>query len=163
MHNEQLFDHKGLQVYSLLLLLHLHNNHTHKSELCTALKITSPTLSQLTEQINAFDPQLLTVTRHEVILNLPYNGQAVNALNAQILASSLRFQLLDLYFKHSHLTREETARILNISLTSTNKLIGECNALLSEFKLELKQNMLRGSGIQFFYFYFNFYWPELSN
>ena len=158
MHNEQLFDHKGLQVYSLLLLLHLHNNHTHKSELCTALKITSPTLSQLTEQINAFDPQLLTVTRHEVILNLPYNGQAVNALNAQILASSLRFQLLDLYFKHSHLTREETARILNISLTSTNKLIGECNALLSEFKLELKQNMLRGSGIQFFYFYFNFYW-----
>ena len=158
MYNEQLFDHKGLQIYSLLLLLHLHNNHTHKSELCTALKITSPTLSQLTEQINAFDPQLLTVTRHEVILNLPYNGQAVNALNAQILASSLRFQLLDLYFKYSHLTREETARILNISLTSTNKLIGECNALLSEFKLELKQNMLRGSGIQFFYFYFNFYW-----
>lgn len=27
MHNEQLFDHKSLQIYSLLLLLHLYNNH----------------------------------------------------------------------------------------------------------------------------------------
>lgn len=62
MHNEQLFDHKSLQIYSLLLLLHLYNNHLRKSELCQALKITSPTLSQLTEQINGFDPQLLTVT-----------------------------------------------------------------------------------------------------
>lgn len=48
MHNEQLFDHKSLQIYSLLLLLHLYNNHLRKSELCQALKITSPTLSQLT-------------------------------------------------------------------------------------------------------------------
>lgn len=158
MHNEQLFDHKSLQIYSLLLLLHLHNNHIHKSELCQALKITSPTLSQLTEQINGFDPQLLTVTRHEIILDLPYNSQAVQSLNKQILSSSLRFQLLDLYFKHSTLTREETARSLNISLTSTNKLIGECNELLREFNLEIKQNMLRGTGAQFFYFYFNFYW-----
>lgn len=158
MHNEQLFDHKSLQIYSLLLLLHLHNNHIHKSELCQALKITSPTLSQLTEQINGFDPQLLTVTRHEIILDLPYNSQAVQSLNKQILSSSLRFQLLDLYFKHSTLTREETAHALNISLTSTNKLIGECNELLREFNLEIKQNMLRGTGSQFFYFYFNFYW-----
>ncbi|KRL83650.1 helix-turn-helix domain-containing protein [Ligilactobacillus apodemi] len=158
MHNEQLFDHKSLQIYSLLLLLHLHNNHIHKSELCQALKITSPTLSQLTEQINGFDPQLLTITRHEIILDLPYSSQAVQSLNKQILSSSLRFQLLDLYFKHSTLTREETARALNISLTSTNKLIGECNELLREFNLEIKQNMLRGTGSQFFYFYFNFYW-----
>ncbi len=105
MHNEQLFDHKSLQIYSLLLLLHLYNNHLRKSELCQALKITSPTLSQLTEQINGFDPQLLTVTRHEIILNLPYNSQAVQSLNKQILSSSLRFQLLDLYFKHSTLKK----------------------------------------------------------
>ncbi len=93
MHNEQLFDHKSLQIYSLLLLLHLHDNHIHKSELCQALKITSPTLSQLTEQINGFDHQLLTVTRHEVILNLPYNSQTVQSLNKQLLSSSLRFEV----------------------------------------------------------------------
>ena len=50
--------------------------------------------------------------------------------------------MLYLYFKHSTLTREETARSLNISLTSTNKLIGECNELLREFNLEIKQTDL---------------------
>ncbi|KRL87173.1 helix-turn-helix domain-containing protein [Ligilactobacillus apodemi] len=161
MHKEQLFDHKKLQLYSLLLLLHLHNNHASKSKLCSVLKITSPTLNQLTEHINSFDSQILTTTRHEVILNLPYSSQPITTLNHQILTSSLRFQLLDIYFKYSRLSREEIADLLNISLSSTNTLISECNKFLAEFSLEIKQGMLRGSGLQYFYFYF--YWSNYSN
>lgn len=165
MHNEQLFDHKSLQIYSLLMELHLRNNHLSKTELCTRLKITSPTLTQLIDQINNFDSHILTVTRHEVILKLPYKSSTITNLNHTLLATSPKFQLLDAYFKHSYLTREEAAQHLNISLTSINKLVGECNTLLKEFKLELKQNMVRGLGIQYFYFYYNFYWnnPRIGN
>lgn len=165
MHNEQLFDHKSLQIYSLLMELHLKNNHLSKTELCTCLKITAPTLTQLIEHINSFDPHILTVTRHEVILELPYKSSTITNLNHTLLATSPKFQLLDTYFKHSYLTREEAAQQLNISLTSINKLVGECNTLLKEFKLELKQNMVRGLGIQYFYFYYNFYWnnPHIGN
>lgn len=163
MHNESLYDHKGLQIHSLLLLLHLNSDHIHKSKLCSALEITSPTLNQLTEQIKLFDPELLTIDRHEISLNLPYSSRPIRELTSHLLSTSLRFQLLDLYFKHSSLTREEVARSLNISLTSTNKLISECNSLLQEFDLSIKQNKLRGSGLQFFYFYFNFYWNNHGN
>ena len=165
MHNEQLFDHKSLQIYSLLMELHLKNNHLSKTELCTCLKITAPTLTQLIEHINSFDPHILKVTRHEVILELPYKSSTITNLNHTLLATSPKFQLLDTYFKHSYLTREEAAQQLNISLTSINKLVGECNTLLKEFKLELKQNMVRGLGIQYFYFYYNFYWnnPHIGN
>ena len=129
------------------------------------MKITAPTLTQLIEHINSFDPHILKVTRHEVILELPYKSSTITNLNHTLLATSPKFQLLDTYFKHSYLTREEAAQQLNISLTSINKLVGECNTLLKEFKLELKQNMVRGLGIQYFYFYYNFYWnnPHIGN
>lgn len=66
MHNEQLFDHKSLQIYSLLMELHLKNNHLSKTELCTCLKITAPTLTQLIEHINSFDPHILKVIKGEI-------------------------------------------------------------------------------------------------
>lgn len=164
MFKEQLLDYQSEKEYLLIRLLYLENFKLGKNEICTKLNISYPTLKKTIERCNdyfqkffPYDKLQLITDVHEILFEedpqIP-----VDALTKFFFIESDKYILLDLLYRKPSLSRHSLAEKLNISTTTLNLLIVQCNELLQEFDLCIKNGKVEGNVFQYFYFYFLFYW-----
>ncbi|MDM1007115.1 helix-turn-helix domain-containing protein [Clostridium perfringens] len=92
---------------------------------------------------------------------LKYNtGISLHCLTTCYIESSLKYKLLKFFFiKHTKkFTGIQICNYFNISLATLNRKILECNSLLKEFDISIKNYELTGSQLQISYFYYLLFW-----
>ncbi|EME8125117.1 helix-turn-helix domain-containing protein [Enterococcus faecium] len=164
MYKEQLLDNQTRKEYLLIKLLYLHDFRVEKKLVCEKLNISYPTIKKIIDRINDYletyypqeDIELLS-TKHDLIF---HNNSSipVDDLTKFYFIHSEKYILLDLLFKSPHITRNKLSQKMNISSTTLNIIILQCNELLKEFELQISQGTIKGNLVQYFYFYFLFYW-----
>lgn len=168
MFKEQLLDYQAEKEYLLIRILYINNYSLDKKTICKKLKTSYPTLKKIVERTNAYFKEYypkekieLTMNTHDIYFqetpNIP-----VDNLTFSFFTNSDKYILLDLLYKHPHLSRTVLANKLNISDTSLNVLISQCNDLLKEFDLRIRNGDIEGSSFQYLYFYLLFYWSTNS-
>lgn len=73
------------------------------------------------------------------------------------IENSLKYKILSMIYYHKNLNSIKLCEYLNISLSTLNRKINECNKLLSSFELRIKKFELKGSPLQFSYFYYSLF------
>ncbi|EME8120045.1 helix-turn-helix domain-containing protein, partial [Enterococcus faecium] len=164
MYKEQLLDNQTRKEYLLIKLLYLHDFRVEKKLVCEKLNISYPTIKKIIDRINDYletyypqeDIELLS-TKHDLIF---HNNSSipVDDLTKFYFIHSEKYILLDLLFKSPHITRNKLSQKMNISSTTLNIIILQCNELLKEFELQISHGTIKGNLVQYFYFYFLFYW-----
>ncbi|MEY8445531.1 helix-turn-helix domain-containing protein [Enterococcus ratti] len=164
MYKEQLLDYQAEKEYLLIHWLYIENFKLGKSDICKKLNITYPTLKKMVDRINSY------FTRHLCSSNLHLVNDSreiyfecvpqmpIDQLTSFFFVESDCYRLLNILYNQKALTRTNLANKLNVSMTKLNFVIIQCNKLLQEFDLCIKNGRIQGNVFQYFYFYFLFYW-----
>jgi len=172
MYFEDLFDKSTKREYLFLKVLYLNNTSSMKKiELCNKLNITMPTLRNMIirvqeEYFNKEDIQQyvrLDVSLNEVALHIiePMN---FGCLISKILKNSRIYTLLSYVIDN---TQEKCLIQMSLELlrssTAIGKTIAQCNEILKEFNLKIKNGQIVGDAKQLIYFTYQFYWFTLDS
>ena len=135
MFKEDLLETSEKIQYNIFKKVYVNNGKISKNNLCNELNISLPTLKYNT-------------------------GISLHCLTTCYIESSLKYKLLKFFFiKHTKkFTGIQICNYFNISLATLNRKILECNSLLKEFDISIKNYELTGSQLQISYFYYLLFW-----
>lgn len=162
MFKENLLDISEKIQIEILKKLYLNNGTFCKYNLCSDLNISFPTLKLYIKNINLMflknynNTINIFIDKENLILKSDIDISLDNFISIYI-ENSLKYKLLSLFFYYENLNSIILCKDLNISLSTLNRKIKECNKLLNEFKLEIKNFKLKGSPLQISYFYYSFF------
>lgn len=155
--------HEKLQ-FNILKKIFTKNGDVTKEYLCKIFNISLPTLKSNINKLSYLlkivyvDNVKLIISREKIILK--YNNQ-VNLDNIlfYLINNSLKFKLLKcIYYKNDNdLNGIKLCKELNVSLATLNRKIVECNYILREFNISIKNFELNGCIIQITYFYYSLF------
>lgn len=169
MFKEQLLDYQTEKEYLLLRILYINNYKLDKNTICKKLGISYPTLKRIVERTNDYlksyypEENLLLISKTHVICFQNIPNIPVDHLTYSFFIHSDKYKLIDMLYKQPYLSRASIADNMNISATSLNILITQCNNFLKEFNLRIRNGKIEGNIFQYLYFYFLFYWSTDSN
>lgn len=158
MFKENLLESSEKIEIEILKKLYINNGVFSKHKLCEELKISFPTLKVYIKNINLmflnhYNNDVHIYINNENILLKYINNISLDNFVSIYIENSLKYQLLCILYQNKNLTSFKLCDALNISLSTLNRKINECNKLLSSFDLTIKKFELIGSPLQIAYFY----------
>lgn len=163
MYREDLLN-KNLKLeYLLLKILYLSAGKMKKSDVCKKLKISMPTLVkvigelrlQLADEMKKGKLSFL-VDRYALELQL-HDSVSIDEITDILLKNSDKYKIFKYLFEHKTYDINSLANKLKVSTGTLSRSIVECNDLLDDYELKIKNKKMLGSITQYVYFYFNFF------
>ncbi|PWW87162.1 M protein trans-acting positive regulator (MGA) [Clostridium perfringens] len=155
--------HEKLQ-FNILKKIFITNGNVTKEYLCKFFNISLPTLrsnlnklSYLLEIVYYEDVKLI-ISREKIILK--YNKQVnLDSILFYLINNSLKLKLLKyIYFNNfNDINGIKLCKEFSISLSTLNRKIVECNYILKEFNISIKNYKLNGCIMQITYFYYSLF------
>ncbi|HBG2494147.1 TPA: helix-turn-helix domain-containing protein, partial [Clostridioides difficile] len=162
MFKENLLESSEKIEIEILKKLYINNGIFSKYKLCDELHISFPTLKLYIRNINMMffnyynDDVNIHINKETIFLKYRNNISLDNFVSIYI-ENSLKYKLLSMLYYHKNLNSVKLCSYLNISLSTLNRKINECNKLLNSFELRIKKFDLKGSPLQFAYFYYSLF------
>ncbi|CEQ29807.1 Mga helix-turn-helix domain [[Clostridium] sordellii] len=162
MFKEDLLELSEKTEIEILKKLYINNGNFSKHNMCTELNISFPTLKHYIKNINTmfsnyYDDKINIYINKEIIF-LKYDIDiSLDNFVSIYIKNSLKYKLLSMFYYYKDLNSIKLSTQLNVSLSTINRKIKECNELLAPFNLKIKNFELKGSPIQFAYFYYSFF------
>ncbi|ALG48152.1 MAG: helix-turn-helix domain-containing protein [Clostridium perfringens] len=161
MFKEELLERSKRIQLSILKKICFNNGKISKNDLCNNLNISFPTLRSYIKEIefllksnNCKNTQIIC-TKNYVLLKCDKHFN-LDKLTSKLIENSLKFKLLKYLFEKNSLPLS-TVKIcneLNISKSTLNKNIIECNNILNNFDICIKNFKFIGLPIQITYFFY---------
>ena len=165
MFKEDLLETSEKIQYNIFKKVYVNNGKINKNDLCSDLNISLPTLKTHLKKIeyllNKYYKSKVKISSSKDFIFLKYEtGVSLHSLTTYYIESSLKYKLLKFFFiKHTKkFTGIQICNYFNISLATLNRKILECNSLLKEFDISIKNYELTGSQLQISYFYYLLFW-----
>lgn len=165
MFKEDLLETSEKIQYNILKKVYVNNGKISKNNLCNELNISLPTLKnhlkKIEDLLDKCYKSKVKISYSKDFIFLKYNtGISLHCLTTCYIESSLKYKLLKFFFiKHTKkFTGIQICNYFNISLATLNRKILECNSLLKEFDISIKNYELTGSQLQISYFYYLLFW-----
>ncbi len=165
MFNEDLLETSEKIQYNIFKKVYVNNGKISKNNLCNELNISLPTLKnhlkKIEDLLDKCYKSKVKISYSKDFIFLKYNtGISLHCLTTCYIESSLKYKLLKFFFiKHTKkFTGIQICNYFNISLATLNRKILECNSLLKEFDISIKNYELTGSQLQISYFYYLLFW-----
>ncbi|EJT5933860.1 helix-turn-helix domain-containing protein [Clostridium perfringens] len=162
MFKENLLESSEKIEIEILKKLYINNGRFSKYKLCDELHISFPTLKLYIKNINIMfldhynNEVHVYIDKETIFLKYVTNISLDNFVSIYI-ENSLKYKILSMIYYHKNLNSIKLCEYLNISLSTLNRKINECNKLLSSFELRIKKFELKGSPLQFSYFYYSLF------
>ncbi|AMN30877.1 Mga helix-turn-helix domain [Clostridium perfringens] len=164
MFKEDLLEKSEKLQFKILKKIYLNNGRIAKYELCNTFNISPPTLKSHIEKIdfllkdNYHNKVQITYSKNDIILKYE-NYINLEQLMSSCIKKSLKYKLLRYLFENSNNLSSgiKICNELNISLSTLNRKIFECNCLLKEFDINIKNYRLEGSQSQIYYFFYSLF------
>lgn len=165
MFKEDLLEGSEKIQFNILKNLFINKGKMNRSDLCDKLGISLPTLKSHVEKIDH-----LFRTDYKAKISIYYTKDFIflkckdeirlKSLIFSYLDNSPKYKILNYFFLNSNgkLTGVKLSENFNISLATLNRKIIECNQILKEFDISIKNYELTGSLMQISYFYYLFFW-----
>ncbi|HFD2030873.1 helix-turn-helix domain-containing protein [Clostridium perfringens] len=165
MFKEDLLETSEKIQYNIFKKVYVNNGKISKNNLCNELNISLPTLKnhlkKIEDLLDKCYKSKVKISYSKDFIFLKYNtGISLHCLTTCYIESSLKYKLLKFFFiKHTKkFTGIQICNYFNISLATLNRKILECNSLLKEFDISIKNYELTGSQLQISYFYYLLFW-----
>ena len=165
MFKEDLLETSEKIQYNIFKKVYVNNGKISKNNLCNELNISLPTLKnhlkKIEDLLDKCYKSKVKISYSKDFIFLKYNtGVSLHSLTTYYIESSLKYKLLKFFFiKHTKkFTGIQICNYFNISLATLNRKILECNSLLKEFDISIKNYELTGSQLQISYFYYLLFW-----
>ncbi|WP_124045359.1 helix-turn-helix domain-containing protein [Clostridium perfringens] len=165
MFKEDLLETSEKIQYNIFKKVYVNNGKISKNNLCNELNISLPTLKnhlkKIEDLLDKCYKSKVKISYSKDFIFLKYNtGISLHCLTTCYIESSLKDKLLKFFFiKHTKkFTGIQICNYFNISLATLNRKILECNSLLKEFDISIKNYELTGSQLQISYFYYLLFW-----
>ncbi|HAT4118989.1 TPA: M protein trans-acting positive regulator (MGA) [Clostridium perfringens] len=161
MFKEELLERSKRIQLSILKKICFNNGKISKNDLCNNLNISFPTLRSYIKEIefllksnNCKNTQIIC-TKNYILLKCDKHFN-LDKLTSKLIENSLKFRLLKYLFEKnsSLLSTIKICNELNISKSTLNKNIIECNNILHNFDICIKKFKFIGSPIQIIYFFY---------
>lgn len=161
MFREDLLEKSKRIKLNILKKIYLNNGKVLKRDLCNSFNISFPTLKTYLKRIefllknNNYDKIQISCTKYYVLLKCD-NHLDLDELTSVLIKESLKYKLLKYLFDKDLLALSgiKICNELNISKSTLNRNIIECNKMLKEFNIYIKNFKLYGSQIQITYFFY---------
>lgn len=143
MFKENLLESSEKIEIEILKKLYINNGIFSKYKLCDELHISFPTLKLYIRNINMMffnyynDDVNIHINKETIFLKYRNNISLDNFVSIYI-ENSLKYKLLSMLYYHKNLNSVKLCSYLNISLSTLNRKINECNKLLNSFELRIK-------------------------
>lgn len=162
MFKEDLLESSEKVEIEILKKLYINNGIFSKYKLCDDLQISFPTLKLYIKNINIMFLKHLNNDVHVYIDKETIFLKYINNINLDNFVSiyienSLKYKLLSIIYYNKNLSSIKLCEHLNISLSTLNRKIKQCNKLLNPFGLKIKKFELKGCPLQFAYFYYSLF------
>ena len=146
----------------ILKKLYINNGKFSKYNLCNELHISFPTLKLYIKNINImfstyYNNQVNIQINKETIFLKYHTDISLDNFISIYIENSLKYKLLHTLYNYENLNSIKLCHHLNISLSTLNRKIRECNELLNPFELAIKKFEIKGSPLQISYFYYYFF------
>lgn len=165
MFKEDLLETSEKIQFNIFKKIYVNNGKINKNQLCNELNISLPTLKA---HINKIEYLLKTCYKSKVKLSYTKDfiflkhdiGISLQCLVTSYIENSLKYKLLKFFFfnHEKKVTGIQLCDYFNISLATLNRKILECNLILKEFDICIKNYELTGSQLQIAYFYYLLFW-----
>lgn len=160
MYKEELLDKENRRKFILLKSLYLSSNPVSKSKLCTVLNVTKPTLARIVSDIQESigeESSFLQINKDTIEL------QNIEKFNLGqffdlFVRSSLPYQLVILLYRQREINYVQVYLDWNISSSTLQKAIYQCNRILETYGLRISRGRLEGDIKQKVFFYYAFHW-----
>ncbi|MDZ4994493.1 M protein trans-acting positive regulator (MGA) [Clostridium perfringens] len=164
MFKEELLERSEKLQFNILKKIYLNNGRIAKYELCNTFNISPPTLKSHLEKIDLllrshYDNKVqLMHVKNDIILKYE-NYINLEYLMSKCISNSLKYNLLKYLFENGNKLSSgiKICNELNISLSTLNRKIFECNCILKEFNIHIKNYRLEGSQAQIAYFFYSLF------
>lgn len=164
MFKEELLERSERLQLNILKKLYLNNGRIAKYELYSTLNISPPTLKSHLEKIDLllrshYDNKVQVLYIQNYIILKYENYINLEHLMSICIKNSLKYSLLKYLFENNHkpLSGIKICNELNISLSTLNRKVSECNCMLKEFDIFIKNYRLEGSKAQISYFFYSLF------
>lgn len=162
MFKEDLLESSEKIEIEILKKLYLNNGLFLKYNLSNELNISIPTLNLYIKNINTmflkyYNNDVNIYIDKEIIFLKCVNDISLDNFVSLYIENSLKYKLLHIIYCKKNLSSIKLCEHLNISLSTLNRKIKQCNKLLTPFGLIIKKFQLNGSPLQFAYFYYSLF------
>lgn len=165
MFKEDLLETSEKIQYKIFKKVYINNGKISKNNLCNELNISLPTLkshiNRIEDLLNKCYKSKVKIYTSKDFVFLKYDiGISLHCLTTCYIENSLKYKLLKFFFikNKKKFTGIQLCNYFNISLSTLNRKISECNLILKEFDISIKNYVITGSQLQIAYFYYLLFW-----
>ncbi|MDM0461302.1 helix-turn-helix domain-containing protein [Clostridium perfringens] len=167
MFKEDLLETSEKVQYNIFKKVYVNNGKINKNNLCNELNISLPTLKnhlkKIEDLLDKCYKSKVKISSSKDFIFLKYDtGISLHCLTTCYIENSLKYKLLKFFFLNyqKNFTGIQLCNLFNVSLATLNRKILECNLILKEFDISIKNYELTGSQLQIAYFYYLLFWNK---
>ena len=165
MFKEDLLETSEKIEFNILKKIYINNGKINKNILCDELDISLPTLKNHIKKIQYLLKKnyksKIKICCVKDFISLKHDNEiCLKSLIDSYIENSFKYKILKFLFlnQSKKFTGIQLSNYFNISLATLNRKILECNLILKEFDISIKNYELTGSQLQIAYFYYLLFW-----